>query len=291
MTALAPLLVLATALAPQAAPWSVAPARPKVGDRVVASTTVATRAGEEVRLARPCDVDAAFAQVDPVVEPATDGRSAQLTLEMVAGAPGRFELGPFALRVGAPGREQEGGREIETAPLALEIARDGLGDDPVEFGPWRRPLRAAPEGGGALRTALIVAAACAALAIGWIVGRRRLARARPRVPAAAVAPVDWRRELARLAAAIPSELEARRAWWRELSEVVRGELARRRPRDSLDRTSEELARDGGADGSIGEARVRLLGRLDDGKFARATLDVDAAHAAADAASTLLGSGS
>jgi len=125
MTALALLLALATALAPQAAPWSVAPARPKVGDRVVASTTVATRAGEEVRFARPCDVDAAFAQVDPVVEPATDGRGARLTLEMVAGAPGRFELGPFALRVGGTsGREQEAGREVETAPLELEIARD-----------------------------------------------------------------------------------------------------------------------------------------------------------------------
>jgi len=257
--------------------WRIEPARPRVGDRIVATTTVAAAPGEALRLARPCDVDVAFAQVEPEVAPASLGGEATLRLSLIAGAPGRFRLGPFALRAaGEAGAERRDAREIETAPLEIEVVLEGAGDAAPDFGDWRPP-QAARTGTPAWQVALLVGAALGALlAVGWIMRRSRRARATAGVEPAPALPVDWRAELARLEAGIPEAVEARRLWWRQLSDVVRGELARRDPRDSRDRTSGEIA-------ARDASRAALLALLDDGKFARASRDGGAAaRAVADA---------
>ena len=263
--------------------WRVEPARPRVGDRIVATTTVAAGPGEALRLARPCDVDVAFAQVEPEVAPASLGGEATLRLSLVAGAPGHFRLGPFALRAGGEAdAERRDAREIETAPLEIEVVLEGAGDAAPDFGEWRPP-QSAPTGAPAWKVAFLVGAALAALvAVGWIVRRSRRARTPAGVEPTPALPVDWRSELARLEAAFPDGVEARRGWWRQLSEIVREELARRDPRDSRDRTSGEIAvRDA--------SRAALLALFDDGKFARASRDGGAAaRAAADARALLEG---
>src|SRR6185295_8420796 len=83
----------------QAQSWQVEPARPRVGDHVVVTTSLPVRDGASVRFARPCDVDPAFARVEPELAPASGAHDATLKIAMVAAAPGRFHLGPFALRV------------------------------------------------------------------------------------------------------------------------------------------------------------------------------------------------
>jgi hypothetical protein len=261
--------------------WRIEPARPRVGDRIVATTTVAAAPGEALRLARPCDVDVAFAQVEPEVAPASLGGEATLRLSLVAGAPGRFRLGPFALRAGGEaGGDRGDAREIETAPLEIEVVLEGAGDAAPEFGDWRPPL-AARKDAPAWKVVLLVGAALGALvAVGWIVRRSRRARATAGVESSPALPVDWRAELARLEAAIPEAVEARRDWWRELSDVVRGELARRDPRDSRDRTSGEIA-------ARDASRAALVALLDDGKFARASRDGGAAAGAVARARALL----
>jgi len=263
--------------------WRIEPARPRVGDRIVATTKVAAGPGEALRLARPCDVDVAFAQVEPEVAPASLGGEATLRLSLVAGAPGHFRLGPFALRAGGEAdAERRDAREIETAPLEIEVVLEGAGDAAPDFGEWRPP-QSAPTGAPAWKVAFLVGAALAALvAVGWIVRRSRRARTPAGVEPTPALPVDWRSELARLEAAFPDAVEARRGWWRQLSEIVRGELARRDPRDSRDRTSGEIAvRDA--------SRAALLALFDDGKFARASRDGGAAaRAAADARALLEG---
>lgn len=285
MSLAALLLAVVSASPPLGGPeaWRIEPARPRVGDRIVATTTVAAAPGEALRLARPCDVDVAFAQVDPQIAPASLGGEATLRLSLVAGAPGRFRLGPFALRAGGEGSGGHGGaRDVETAPLEFEVELERAGDAAPDFGAWRPP-QPAPTGAPAWKAALLVGAALAALAAAaWIVRRRRRARIPSVVAPAPAVPVDWRAELGRLAAAFPDGVEARRGWWRELSDVVRGELARRDPRDSRDRTSGEIA-------ARDATRAALFALFDDGKFARASRDGGAAaRAAADARALLEG---
>ena len=283
MSRAALLLAVVATLPPFGGPeaWRVEPARPRVGDRIVATTTVAAAPGEALRLARPCDVDVAFAQVEPEIAPASLGGEATLRLSLVAGAPGRFRLGPFALRAGGEaGGERGGAREIETPPLEIEVVLEGAGDAAPDFGEWRPP-QSAPSGAPAWKVAVLAGAALAALvAVGWIVRRSRRARATAGVEPTPVLPVDWRAELARLEAAFPEAVDARRGWWRQLSDVVRRELARRDPRDSRDRTSGEIA-------ARDVSRAALLALFDDGKFARASRDGGAAaRAAADARALL-----
>lgn len=275
-------LLLQNAPAPPAppaptVPLTLSPARPRVGDRVVVSAALPAAAGERLRFARPPEVDAAFARVEPFLADATDRGAASLRVEMVAAAAGTFRVGPFRLS-GASGGA------IETGTLDVEIApgwRDGAAPG---FDEWRGPLAPPAPPAPHRWLALLAAAGALVLAAAWIALRRRSRRAPPAIAAADAAPT-WRDELSRLAAHIPESLSARRLWWGDFARVLRGELARQWRNDSLDCTTEELSARAPALATPGvrDELIALLRTADDGKFARASAGVAAASSAVTAA--------
>jgi hypothetical protein len=114
---------------------------------------------EALRLARPCDVDVAFAQVEPEIAPASLGGEATLRLSLVAGAPAISGSGLRAARGGRSGRERRDAREIETAPLESRSNSKG-GRHGARLGEWRPP-RMVETGAPAWKVALLVGATLA----------------------------------------------------------------------------------------------------------------------------------
>lgn len=283
----APAATDAAAPRPESVPLALERAGARVGDRVVVTATLPAAAGERIRFARPPDVDAAFARVEPTLTEATGRAPATLRLEMVAAAAGTFRVGPFELRVEKDASDAAGaGRSLATSALEVEVKPSWTSGRPAGFDEWRGPVVAPPVRSTSVWPWLAAAAAVVASALGWVALRRR---ADP-LPATAPAPSSrpaWRDELERLAANVPEEPAARRRWWGDLSRVLREVLAHRARADSRDRTTEELSAGAPADDALRGELVLLLRAADGGKFTRAGADAGAASAAVTAALRLL----
>ena len=232
----------------------------EVGGAFVARLEVTGVVATELRFADAPRLPAQIALGERHFLSSADG--AALRIELIACAPGEFDVGPFRLRVVDGAGESS---ELSTDVAHVTVTAPWSATAVPAYPDWWRALHDArePTGAGPFVVAALVGTALL-MTLLWV--RRR------RAPRGESAPNRRRGvlDLALLATPLPGDLAARRRWFEQAERLVRAELARHAAAADWPWSREELvARDGYGTWSETEARDwrQALTELERGRFA------------------------